>query len=73
MLKETTISGIFRDDSGALINKNNDALLSYKMKKENSRRLQMMENQVTELKSDMNEIKNLLIKLTTDIGKTNGN
>jgi hypothetical protein len=63
MDKPTTVNGIFRTDSGALINKNNDALLSYKRKKEQSRKMETLEKKVDEMTNDMNEIKAMLYQL----------
>lgn len=63
MEKQTTVPGLFRDDSGALINKNNDALLSYKAKKNESRKLKELEEKVDHITSDMSDIKDILLKL----------
>jgi hypothetical protein len=63
MDKPTTVSGIFRTDSGALINKNNDALLSYKKKKEHMKRMEDLEKKVDEMTDDVNEIKSMLYQL----------
>jgi len=63
MDKETTEKGIFRTDSGALINKDNNALLSYKMKKQQSKKVSNLEEKIDKLEYDIDEIKNLLLKL----------
>jgi hypothetical protein len=67
MEQPTEVFGIFRDDNGALINKNNDALLSYKKKKEGSLRVEKLENVVNNLSKDVNEIKNMLEYITSRI------
>jgi len=63
MEKETTISGIFRTDAGALINKNNDALASYKAKKMQSRKLLELEEKVQNINADVSDIKKMLTQL----------
>lgn len=60
MEKPTTVTGLFRDDNGALINKNNDALLSYKAKKEQSRKLKDLEEKYKVLSNDITSIKEML-------------
>lgn len=63
MDKETTVEGLFRTDNGAIINKNNDALLSYKKKKEQSKKMQELEQKVDMINNDINDIKNLILQL----------
>lgn len=56
----TDRSGIFKSNEGYLINKDISALEAYKKKKEKAREIQMLKEDVYELKSDMEEIKQLL-------------
>lgn len=63
MEKETVVKGIFRTDTGALINKNNDALVSYKRKKEQSRKMQELEQKVDTINEDINDIKKMILQL----------
>ncbi len=50
-MEKTEISGIYRSDNGALINKNNSELNSYKRKKEDIKT-------INSLKSDVEHLKN---------------
>lgn len=63
MDKETTVQGLFRTDSGALINKNNDALQSYKKKKEQSKKMQELEQKVDIISDDINDLKKMILQL----------
>jgi hypothetical protein len=59
-MQKTDIPGIYKDGKGVLINKDRDALAAYKMRKEKEKKLQYLEENINSLKSDMEEIKNLL-------------
>lgn len=63
MEKQTTIPGIVRDDTGALLNKNNEALASYKAKKLQSKKIIQLEKSVNMLNSDICLIKEMIEKL----------
>lgn len=63
MDKETTVQGLFRTETGALINKNNDALVVYKKKKEQSKRMQELEQKVDIINEDINDIKKMVLQL----------
>jgi hypothetical protein len=63
MDKETTVQGLFRTDTGALINKNNEALVSYKRKKEQSKKMQELEKKVDTINDDINDIKKMIFQL----------
>jgi prefoldin subunit 5 len=57
---KTDRPGIFKVKEGVLINKDNEALRSYKKRKMNMKRVEKMEQELSEIKSSMNEIKTLL-------------
>lgn len=71
MLEQTEIVGIVRDvQTGALLNKNNDALVAYKKKKAASKMLdtlkdtnEKLEAKQAQLETDLREIKMLLQKM----------
>lgn len=52
MQTKTEIPGLYKDDAtGALINKDNNALTAYKKRKEMDRRIQMIEKRLESLES----------------------
>ena len=57
---KTDIPGLYRSPEGFLINKDNDALKAYKKSKIQAQRLISLENDVADMKSDLQEIKELL-------------
>ena len=61
---KTNIPGIYKSPiSGAVLNKDNDALLAYKKKKIQDKKLASVEEDVKVLKKGISEIKELLLKL----------
>lgn len=63
MDRKTDIPGIYKSEDGILINKDSQALKAYKERKKREQRLDKIvkiENDLLSLKSDMEEIKNLL-------------
>ena len=61
MQQKTDIPGIYKDSiSGALINKDDSALKAYKIRKQKDLKLDMLEKEMSDLKTDMQEIKELL-------------
>lgn len=63
MAQKTEVSGIYKVCDGVLINKDNEALQAYKRKKVrelNINEISNIKEDVTSLKSDIEEIKNLL-------------
>lgn len=66
-MQKTNIPGIYKVTEGILINKDNEALSRYKRKKEtlrkNDERLDNIDNRVTSLSKDLEEIKTLLRNL----------
>lgn len=55
-MQQTDVSGIFRDDNGALINKDKDGLQSYKLKKQQSRRIDILEKRIEDLELLINQL-----------------
>jgi DNA-binding transcriptional regulator YhcF (GntR family) len=58
--QKTEISGIVKAGEGVLLNTDNESLNSYKLRKEKEKKLKRFELDLNSLKSDMEEIKNLL-------------
>ena len=58
--RKTDRPGIYRTAEGFLINKDNDALAAYKKRKRKERAIENFQDQINELRSDINEIKDLL-------------
>lgn len=56
----TEIPGIYKEREGVLINKDNDALSAYKKQLQKAREVEYLRQDVSDLKKDMEEIKNLL-------------
>ena len=60
-MKPTNIEGIFKDsESGALISTDSQKLQAYKKKKQDARRINILEHEVKALKRELQEIKMLL-------------
>jgi hypothetical protein len=60
MTKVLPTDGFLRDDSGAIINVDNNKLQAYKLRREAENR---KENEINTLKQEMSEIKSLLVQL----------
>jgi len=60
MSKKTEIHGIYKEREGVLINKDIDALQAYKIKMQKMKETDILREDVSELKKDIEEIKNLL-------------
>ena len=60
MSEKTEIPGVYKEREGVLINKDNDALKAYKMQMQKAREAVSLRDEVSELKKDIEEIKNLL-------------
>jgi hypothetical protein len=58
--RPTDVPGIFKTSEGILINKDNDALKAYKIRKIKENKLNIIESDMDQLKTDMLEIKELL-------------
>lgn len=59
---KTDVEGIYRTEQGYLINKDNEALKSYKAMKARMSRQNNLADKVDRLEQEMSEIKELLIK-----------
>jgi hypothetical protein len=60
MEQKTEIPGIYKAEEGVLVNKDNLALQAYKNRKNRERRLLKVEEDLTSLKEDISELKDLL-------------
>jgi hypothetical protein len=60
MSQRTEVPGIFKEREGVLINRDNEGLMAYKIRMEKAREAKSLREDVTELKKDMQEIKDLL-------------
>jgi hypothetical protein len=58
--RKTEIPGIYKVTEGVLINKDNEGLQAYKMRKQKDIKINKMEDDISSLKNDMQEIKSLL-------------
>jgi hypothetical protein len=54
------VPGIFKPSEGVLINKDNDALKAYKIRKIKENKINIIESDMEQIKTDMHEIKELL-------------
>ena len=57
---KTEVPGIYKVREGVLINTDNKALAAYKNKKKRERNIDQMQEDIHTLKSDLQEIKDLL-------------
>ena len=60
MEQKTEIPGIYKAEEGVLVNKDNLALQAYKNRKNRERRLLKVEDDLTCLKEDISELKDLI-------------
>jgi hypothetical protein len=60
MERKTEIPGIYKVSEGVLINKDNNALKAYKKRKMKDRKLETIEKDMDNIKSELSEIKELL-------------
>ena len=58
--KKTDVPGMYKVREGIVINKDNDALEAYKKRKMNNQKVDILEEQVQDIKNDLEEIKQLL-------------
>jgi hypothetical protein len=63
---KTDIPGVYREDSGALINRDNSSLLNYKSKKELNRKISSLEKKIDYLLDENHSIKKVLEQLTSE-------
>lgn len=59
---KTDVQGIYRTEQGYLINKDNEALQNYRANKLRMKKMNSVAEDVEQLKTEMAEIKELLIK-----------
>jgi len=60
MEQKTDVPGLYKVAEGIIINKDNAALHVYKSKKQRERKIDDIQNDVANLKDDIQEIKHLL-------------
>lgn len=60
MEQKTEVPGIYKVEEGVLINKDDLALQAYKNRKNRERRLNKVEEELSLLKDDVSEIKDLI-------------
>ena len=59
-MEKTEIPGLCKVGEGVLINTDNNALLAYKKRKEQAQKINTIEQDVIDMKTDLKEIKELL-------------
>lgn len=59
-MEKTEVKGIYKVGEGVLINKDNEGLKAYKMRKKREAKVVQMEKDLDQMKSDIQEIKELL-------------
>lgn len=59
-MEKTEVPGVYKERDGILINKDNQALAAYKKRMKKEKAIDDMQIEMTELKNDIQEIKNLL-------------
>lgn len=65
IVQKTKYEGIYKQKEGVLLNMDNDALRAYKARKEKERKAVSMEKDIENLKTSIEEIKDLLMKVLT--------
>lgn len=60
MEHKTEIPGFYKASEGVVINKDNEALKAYKMRKQKELKICELEEKITSLHEDISEIKNIL-------------
>jgi hypothetical protein len=63
MHQKTELSNIYREDSGALINKNNGALIEYKRKRQELSKMMKLEKQIETLQNEVSVLKETMQKI----------
>lgn len=62
-MDKTDVNGIYKESEGILLNKDNTALQQYKANRAQNSKLNNLEREVSGLKNDISEIKELLKKV----------
>lgn len=60
MEQKTEVPGVYKVSDGVLINKDNTALQAYKAQKRKLKKIDNIEEEISSLRQDMDEIKTLL-------------
>jgi hypothetical protein len=60
MEQKTEVPGVYKVSDGVLINKDNTALQAYKAQKRRLKKIDNIEEEISSLRKDMDEIKTLL-------------
>jgi hypothetical protein len=60
MEQKTEVPGVYKVSDGVLINKDNTALQAYKAQKRRMKKIDNIEEEISSLRQDMDEIKTLL-------------
>lgn len=60
MERKTEVPGIYKVSEGVLINKDEEGLRAYKLRKEKDRRIEKLEEDFNDVKNDLKEIKEFL-------------
>lgn len=59
-MQKTEVPGYYKVSEGVVVNKDDESLNAYKMRKKKNAQLNTMEEKVNKLESDISEIKELL-------------
>lgn len=59
MAARTEVAGIYKEKEGILLNKDTEALRSYKRQKANNKKLNEVINEVSDIRDDILELKNM--------------
>lgn len=62
-MKKTEVPGVYKPKEGVLVNRDNLALLQYKKKKQQMQKMDSIEEEVSNLRSELSEIKELLQRI----------
>lgn len=61
---KTELKDVYRQESGALINKNNSALIEYKRKKQEMHKIKTLENNILLLTQEVDNLKKIVEKIS---------
>lgn len=63
MYEKTDKNGLYRDvNTGAVVNRDTEALKAYKLRKEQSRLVRENDKRISQIEQDISDIKNLLLQ-----------
>jgi len=66
MEQKTAIPGFFKVDESVVVNKDSDALRAYKKQKHREMRIDRIQTELTEVKDDIQEIKEMIRGLSSN-------